>query len=199
MPVIQSLGGNKKPVENIQTEHLADITAVAKQQDREAFGRLFDHFAPRVRAFSLKAMPGANLMADEVAQDVMLKVWQKAHTYNPDAAALSTWIFTLARNARVDYLRKHGRHQSDIDPDFIFDQLEDEHADPFNSAQAKNSEQLIREGLKELSTDQTQVIAKIYLEGKSHQETSDELGLPLGTVKSRVRLALQRLAVIIKK
>ena len=186
-------------MENPASVQLHDISLVANERDREAFARLFDYYAPRIRSFSLKAMPGANLMADEIVQEVMIKLWQKAHTYNPDAAALSTWIFTLARNARIDYLRKHGRHQSDIDPDSVFGELEDEKADPFLAAQAKNSQQIIRQGLRELPADQTQVLAKIYLEGKSHQETSNELGLPLGTVKSRVRLALQRLAVLIKK
>ena len=190
-----------KPTDNEQTTQslLADISDVASQRDREAFSRLYDHFAPRIRSFSLKAMPGANLVADEIVQEVMIKLWQKAGTYNPDTAALSTWVFSMARNARIDYQRKHGRHLSDIDPETIFPDLEDESADPFLSAQAKNSQQVIQQGLKALPSDQTQVLAKIYLEGKSHQETSEELGLPLGTVKSRVRLALQRLSVLIRK
>ncbi|MEJ2045630.1 MAG: sigma-70 family RNA polymerase sigma factor [Reinekea sp.] len=192
------------PTKQPDNEHtaqslLADIHAVANQRDRDAFSRLYDHFSPRIRSFSLKAMPGANLVADEIVQEVMIKLWQKAATYNPNTAALSTWIFSMARNARIDYQRKHGRHLSDIDPETIFSDLEDESADPFLSAQAKNSQQVIQQGLKALPSDQTQVLAKIYLEGKSHQEASEELGLPLGTVKSRVRLALQRLSVLIKK
>lgn len=178
---------------------LEDMTQVAVARDTRSLERLFDHYAPRIRAFCLSAQPGANLMADDIAQEVMIRIWNKAHLYNPATASLNTWIFTIARNARIDYMRKNGRYQSDIDPEEFWSEMADENADPFREAQQQRDQERIRDGLKQLPNDQQQVLAKVYLEGKSHSEASEELGLPLGTVKSRVRLALNKLSVIIKR
>ncbi|SBS29884.1 ECF RNA polymerase sigma factor RpoE [Marinomonas aquimarina] len=175
------------------------ITQVATARDTRALERLFDHYAPRIRAFCLAAQPGANLMADDIAQEVMIRIWNKAHLYNPATASLNTWIFTIARNARIDYMRKNGRYQSDIDPEDFWSEMADENADPFREAQQQRDEERIRDGLSQLPNEQQQVLSKVYLEGKSHSEASQELGLPLGTVKSRVRLALHKLSVIIKR
>lgn len=181
------------------TSLLDAMTQVANARDTRALERLFDHYAPRIRAFCLSAQPGANLMADDIAQEVMIRIWNKAHLYNPATASLNTWIFTIARNARIDYMRKNGRHQSDIDPEDFWSEMADENADPFREAQQQRDEERIRDGLRQLPNEQQQVLSKVYLEGKSHSEASAELGLPLGTVKSRVRLALNKLSVIIKR
>ncbi|MFT3931909.1 MAG: sigma-70 family RNA polymerase sigma factor [Spongiibacteraceae bacterium] len=178
---------------------VSDLLAVAQQRSKPAFERLFDHFVPMLRAFSLAAQPGASLFADEIAQEVMIKIWNKAHLYNPEVASVSTWVFTLARNARIDYFRKNGRFQSDIDPETIWSELVDEHADPFQSALQRRSEELISRELAALPAEQQQVLHKVYMEGKSHTEAAEELNLPLGTVKSRVRLALKKLAISIKR
>ncbi|MFD1382763.1 sigma-70 family RNA polymerase sigma factor [Rhodanobacter aciditrophus] len=183
----------------IETSLLTDIERVANNRDTQALTRLFDHYAPRVRAFCLASHPGSNLMADDIAQEVMIRLWNKAHLYNPSSASLNTWVFTIARNARIDYMRKNGRYQSDIDPESFWSEMVDESADPFREAQQKRDETRIREGLMQLPSDQRQVLSKVYLEGKSHSEASEELGLPLGTVKSRVRLALNKLSVFIKR
>ena len=180
-------------------QHDQDIIAVAVNRDRLAFARLFREFLPLVRAYCLKAYPGANSMADEVAQEVMIKVWEKAHTYKPEASALTTWLYTLTRNARIDYLRKNGRHISNIDPEPIWDTLEDEGANPFQLAQQRQFEQQIKDGLALLPAEQRQVLAKVYLEGATHQEVSETLNIPLGTVKSRVRLALKSLSIVVKR
>lgn len=183
-----------------RNEHLKSLMQkVARDRDKEAFGELFDHFAPLLRAYSFAREPGAALVADDLAQEVMIKVWNKAHTYKPDVAAVSTWVFTLARNSRIDYLRRNGRFTSEIDPTDIFENIEDEGPDPFQLAQQQKAEQRVKGGLKQLPVEQSQVLAKVYLEGKSHQETADELNLPLGTVKSRVRLALQKLELLLKR
>lgn len=183
-----------------RNKHLIDLMIrVAEERDRQAFVQLFDHFVPSLRAYSLTREPGAALVADELAQEVMIKVWNKAHTYKPEAAAVSTWIFTLARNARIDYLRRNGRFSTEIDPTDLFESLEDQGPDPFQVAQQQKTQQRVHEGLKALPVEQSQVLAKIYLEGKSHQETANELELPLGTVKSRVRLALQKLELLLKR
>lgn len=176
-----------------------DIAAISEQRDKQAFSRLFDHFYPRVKSFCQAGQPGASILAEEVAQEVMIKVWSKAHTFNPNAAAVSTWIFTLARNARIDYLRKNGRHLSDIDPEFVWNEIADETADPFVQAQQKRSEDEIRHHLSSLPQDQKQVLTSVYMEGKAHQEVAQALGLPLGTVKSRIRLALKKLSISIPR
>lgn len=179
-------------------QQLIDIAAMAKNRDKAAFERLFRAFVPMIRAFSLKAYPGASLMADEVAQEVMIKVWEKAHTYRPDMAALSTWLFTLSRNARVDYLRRNGKHVSLIDPEPIWAQLEDETADQFQIAQQREFEKQVKDGLSHLPNEQRQVLSQVYLEGMTHQEVSEKFNIPLGTVKSRVRLALKSLSIVVK-
>ncbi|MCB5162545.1 sigma-70 family RNA polymerase sigma factor [Marinomonas algarum] len=180
-------------------QRLADMTAIAEHRDQAALGRLFDHYVPKVRSFCLAAQPGANLMADDIAQEVMIRIWNKAHTYKPDTASLNTWVFTLARNARIDYLRKNSRHQSDIDPEYLWQNVVDENADPFKDAQQKRDQERIKDALEKLPQDQKQVLAKVYLEGKTHKEAAEELSLPLGTIKSRVRLALHKLTIYIKR
>ncbi|MCP3907714.1 MAG: sigma-70 family RNA polymerase sigma factor [Oceanicoccus sp.] len=197
MSTVSSKAGVSNAERNARLKQL--MAKVAEDRDKLAFEQLFDHFAPLLRSYSLAREPGAALLADELAQEVMIKVWNKAHTYKPDMAAVSTWIFTLARNSRIDYLRRNGRFSTEIDPTEIFNNMEDEGPDPFQLAQQQRVESKIHEGLKQLPIEQAQVLAKVYLEGKSHQETSDELGLPLGTVKSRVRLALQKLELLLKR
>ena len=175
------------------------MASVSEQRDKQAFGELFNHFAPLLRSYSLAREPGSTLLADELAQEVLIKVWNKAHTYKPELAAVSTWVFTLARNSRIDHLRRSGRFSTDIDPTALFESIEDDGPDPFQMAQRQRVEERVHNGLKHLPIEQSQILAKVYLEGKSHQEAANELELPLGTVKSRVRLALQKLELFLKR
>jgi len=177
----------------------ACLTRVAEDRDREAFAQLFDHYAPLIRAYSLAREPGADLVADELVQEVLSRVWLKADKYNERLANLNTWIFTLARNCRIDYLRRNSRYVTEIDPTDIFNEIEDEGPGPFQQVQQTRAEESIRTGLKQLPREQAEILTKVYLEGKSHQQASDELKLPLGTVKSRVRLALKKLEVLIER
>lgn len=172
------------------------MVAVAQKRDQQAFKKLFDHYIPLLRAYSLAREPGANLVADELAQEVMIKIWNKAGSYNPELANTNTWIFTLARNCRIDYLRRNGRYATNIDASDIFDNIEDTSPGPFQAAQQKAAQQTITSNLNKLPEEQATVITKVYLQGLSHQQTSDELNLPLGTVKSRVRLALQKMQLM---
>ena len=177
----------------------ACLTRVAEDRDREAFAQLFDHYAPLIRAYSLAREPGADLVADELVQEVLSRVWLKADKYNERLANLNTWIFTLARNCRIDYLRRNSRYVTEIDPTDIFNEIEDQGPGPFQQVQQTRAEESIRTGLKQLPREQAEILTKVYLEGKSHQQASDELKLPLGTVKSRVRLALKKLEVLIER
>lgn len=173
------------------------LDRVAIDRDREAFAQLFDHYAPLIRAYSLARESGADLVADELVQEVMTRVWLKADKYNHRLANLNTWIFTLARNCRIDYLRRNSRYLTEIDPTDIFNEIEDEGPGPFEQVQQSRAQESIRNGLKQLPREQAEILTKVYLEGKTHQQTSDELKLPLGTVKSRVRLALKKLEVLV--
>lgn len=188
-----------RATEQVNSTLAEDIIAVATHRDQAALGRLFDHYVPRIRSFCLAAQPGSTLMADDIAQEVIIRVWNKADTFNPNTASLNTWIFTIARNARIDYLRKNGRHTSNIDPELLWNDVADESVDLFRDAQQARDKNRIHSGLSQLPTDQKQVLAKVYLEGKTHVETAQELGLPLGTIKSRVRLALHKLTIYIKR
>ena len=188
---------------NSSTERIEQLkeclARVANDRDKAAFSTLFDHYAPLLRAYSLVREPGADLIADELAQEVMIRVWLKAGSYNSKLANINTWIFTLARNCRIDYLRRNGRFVSDIDPTEIFNDIEDESPSPFQLTHQARLEENIRTGLEKLPREQSDILVKVYLEGKSHQQASEELKLPLGTAKSRVRLAVKKLKVLVER
>lgn len=175
------------------------LQRVAAARDRQAFAELFAHFAPLLKAFALSS-PGmsSNALAEELVQEVMLKVWNRASTFDASKAAASTWIYTLARNCRIDLLRRRNRLREDVDVDELWDFGTEADA-PESSLYRERSERDVRESLRTLPAEQRQVIAKVYMEGKSHSEVAEELGLPLGTVKSRIRLALSKLEVMLQR
>ena len=169
------------------------LTQIADREDRAAFTRLFRHFAPLIKAFALSGSTMSATHADELVQEVMLKVWQKAGAFNPEKAAASTWVYTIARNCRTDMFRRLQKFDTPLAAEDFSPAQEGE--EPFALLQSKRSGERIREMMAELPADQTQILAKVYMEGKSHAEAAAELDLPLGTVKSRVRLAIQKLQV----
>lgn len=161
--------------------------AVRDRQDKAAFAELFAHFAPRVKSFLMKS-GAAHDVAEECAQDVMATLWRKAHLFDPTKASVSTWIFTIARNRRIDFLRKNRRPE----PEELFwgPQEEPDQADVM--ALAEDTEKL-GAALSALPEKQRTLIEKAYFGDLSHSEIAAETGLPLGTIKSRIRLALERL------
>jgi RNA polymerase sigma factor (sigma-70 family) len=163
---------------------------VGQNKDKDAFMSLFDYFAPRIKSYLLKGGLSED-EADELAQETMLMVWQKANSYVPDVAAASTWIFTIARNKRTDYFRKTGRMT--VQPPEKFYDLKSEDASPFESFYEQEVSGDIEEALSELSDEQMDIIKKAYYEDKPHAQIAKETGLPLGTVKSRIRLAMEKL------
>lgn len=169
------------------------LTQIAEHEDRAAFTRLFRHFAPLIKAFALSGSTMSATHADELVQEVMLKVWQKAAAFNPEKAAASTWVYTIARNCRTDMFRRLQKFDTPLAAEDFTPEQDGE--EPFAQLQSKRSGERIREMMAELPADQTQILAKVYMEGKSHAEAAAELDLPLGTVKSRVRLAIQKLQV----
>ncbi len=163
---------------------------VGQNKSKESFMTLYDYFAPRVKSYLLKG--GLNEdEADELAQETMLMVWQKAASYDADLAAASTWIFTVARNKRTDYYRKSGRIMS-VPPEKFYDLTSDEDS-PFEAFYEQEVNADIGEALKALSSEQIEIIKKAYFEDKAHSQIAEETGLPLGTVKSRIRLAMDKL------
>ncbi len=192
-------GGNswQAPTGRRTDEWSECLTLIAENEDRAAFTRLFRHFAPLIKAFALSGSSLSAAHADELVQEVMLKVWQKAGAFNPEKAAASTWVYTIARNCRTDMFRRLQKFDTPLSAeDFSPDQ---EGEEPFAMLQSRRSGDRIRELMDQLPSDQAQILAKVYMEGKSHAEAAAELDLPLGTVKSRVRLAIQKLQVHMEK
>ena len=185
------------------------LERVALQRNRQCFRELFEHFAPLIKSFAYRA-PSVNqseAFADELVQETMLKVWTKAKSFDSSRASASTWIFTIARNTRIDLLRKHSRHDTNaVSTDSMAETLdtqdiwfEDMENDAFNQLAQHRNKNVIHKSLKDLPDVQSFILEKVYLEDKSHSEVARELDLPLGTVKSRVRLALKKLRIAIDR
>ena len=179
-----------------EREHYADLLElVAARQDTKAFQAIFEHFGPLIKAFGVSS--GLHYQGDhlpeELVQEVMLSIWRKAALFDRRKAAPSTWIFTIARNQRIDMLRKLSKYQNDIDADDVWDLEGDTNL--FGEIRESRIQNHVQQELNKLPIEQKQIVAKVFLEDKSHQEVADELNLPLGTVKSRVRLAMQKLKV----
>lgn len=173
------------------------LTLIGRNEDRAAFTRLFRHFAPLMKAFALSGSTLSANNADELVQEVMLKVWQKAGAFNAEKAAASTWIYTIARNSRTDLFRRLQKFDTPLSADDVSGSQESEEA--FMVLHQKRGRDRIKALINELPNDQAQILAKVYMEGKSHSEVAGELDIPLGTVKSRVRLALQKLQIRFEK
>jgi len=200
---------DKKPLDNANISVLkgtsmrddqwsALVVAVGKHRDRKSFAKLFKHFAPLIKSFAQASrqegwFPG---IAEDLDQEVMIKVWQKAEAYDPQKASATTWIYTVARNCRIDMLRRKSniQHLPIKNEDFWHEPDKDT---PISFFRQKRTEEQVKESLSRLPREQDEIIRKVYLEGKSHVETSHELNIPLGTVKSRVRLGLQKLQLLV--
>ncbi|MGF1660802.1 MAG: sigma-70 family RNA polymerase sigma factor [Rubrimonas sp.] len=157
-------------------------------RDRDAFAELFRRYAGRVKGFLIRSgFPAAE--ADEAAQEVMLSVWRRADSFDPARAGAATWIYAVARNRRVDMLRRRRPEPDPEDPLFRPD------PDPAGEATlaAADRDRAVRAALVELTADQAQVVRLAFYDGLSHSEIAAMLDTPLGTVKSRLRLAMTRL------
>ncbi len=177
-----------------EQERARDLMAVAKSRDREAFARLFDYYAPRVHSYLERLGVGPE-QADELTQEVMLTIWRKAEQYDPARATPSTWIFRIARNRRIDALRRErglsGAEMRELEEDIP------KAVQPGEELETANEAAFVRRSLEraiaELPPEQAEVLRLYYLEEMGQGEIADALGLPLGTVKSRLRLALDKL------
>ena len=176
--------------ETVRDDHAGLIEAIAKRGDREAFAKLFKNFAPRLKSY-LMGLGASSAAAEELAQETMLAVWRKAQAYDRSRAGASTWIFTIARNLRIDAAR---RERSALAYQLaVADEPADEVAPPEALVSADERDARVREALNALSPDQVTVVRLSFFQEKPHSEIARDLGIPLGTVKSRVRLAMGRL------
>jgi RNA polymerase sigma-70 factor (ECF subfamily) len=165
------------------------VRALAIDRDRAAFARLFDHFAPRLISYFVRAGM-AREAAEEVAQDTMIAVWTKSPLYDPRQAGVATWIFTIARNMRVDRVRRDSRR-------FAVEARGADAEDMASSGEdfvlADERDARVRRVIAALPADQATVVRLSFFSEKPHPAIARELGIPLGTVKSRLRLAAARI------
>lgn len=172
--------------------HARHISDVAASRDRASFAALFEYFAPRVKSYLMRVGTPAAL-AEELAQETMLSVWRKAALFDADRASASTWIFTIARNLRIDAARRMR------DPMIIASEIEpDAPEEPFAIVARQQSQTVVRDALQRLPAEQRQVLTLSFFEERPHSEIATMLGIPLGTVKSRVRLAISKLRELVE-
>ena len=180
--------GNLRLVANEEQADWSDLVfRVRDHQDKAAFAALFRHFAPRVKAFLMKS-GASEALAEECAQDVMATLWQKAQQFDAERASVATWVFTIARNRRIDALRKSRRP----DPEDLpwGPEPEPDQAEVF---EVQQETERLGAALSQLPDKQRDLIERAYFGDLSHSEIAAQTGLPLGTIKSRIRLALERL------
>lgn len=163
--------------------------AVAQSRDRAAFARLFDFFAPRLQAYLIRQGADAAL-AEEITQDTMTTLWRKSELFDPAKSSLSTWLYRIARNRRIDLLRRDRSTLTEPD-DPVFDLPDD--TDIEGDMDAAQRDEAVRIAMSSLPDEQLSLVRLAFFEGLSHSEISEQTGLPLGTVKSRIRLAFTRL------
>jgi len=163
--------------------------AVAVRRDQKAFAELFDYFAPRLKAY-LRRLGMEPSQAEEMTQEVMIVLWHKAALFDPVKSSLATWLFRVARNRRIDALRRD--KSSLLDPDDPA--LQPSQAEAADDAlDAEQRDERVRKAMLDLPEEQALLVRQAFFLGKSHSQIADDTGLPLGTVKSRIRLAFSRL------
>lgn len=184
----QTERGDNAAIDSVGPAHRDLIAAIAERHDRAAFVALFQAYAPRIKGYLIRL--GGGDIAEEMAQEAMLKVWRKARLFDPAKASAGTWIFTIARNLYIDRRRRERRPEFDpSDP--LLSAENPETAD--GALGTQQSEDHVRAAMSGLPEDQMKVITMAFYEDKSHSAIAAELDLPLGTVKSRLRRAFARL------
>jgi RNA polymerase sigma-70 factor (ECF subfamily) len=165
------------------------VEAVARHGDREAFAALFEFYAPRVKGFLIRLGSTPDL-SEEIAQETLLTLWRRAAMFDPSRASVGTWIFTIARNLRID----RARRGSVATAETIYEVLAgDDPARPDEGLLSGERDRHVQAALRDLPAEQTDVVRLSFFEDKPHSEIAAILGLPLGTVKSRLRLAMTKL------
>lgn len=179
-----------KPQANDGHDWSIEMMAVAQRRDRDCFMRIYDHFMPRVCLY-LKGLGSTAAIAEELGQEALFRLWQRAASYDPGLSRVSTWLFRIARNLHIDRVRKETGWM------LVQDALEAESADlgarAGSSAEAYAEHAKLKTCIDRLPATQARLVRMSYFEAKSHHEIADELGMPLGTVKSSLRRAFLKL------
>ena len=170
------------------------LQRIAERGDVEAFRKLFQSYAPRVKSYMMRQGADANT-AEELAQETMMAVWRKAGLYSVEKGSATTWIYTIARNLRIDRLR---RELTWVALPEGHDQVASTDALPDDVLTEQERKTRVQAALADLPQDQLEVVSLSYIEGLSHSEIAERLGLPLGTVKSRMRLAYQKIRDLVE-
>jgi RNA polymerase sigma-70 factor (ECF subfamily) len=165
------------------------IQAIATDRDRAAFGALFGHFGPRIKAYLMRRGSAA-AEAEEVVQEVMVTLWRRAETFDARQANASTWVFTIARNKRIDMMRRERRPELDPDDPAL---VPAENGSAERGVERAQDAARLRSAMAGLPAEQKDLLVMAFFEDKPHSAIAQESGLPLGTVKSRIRLAMARL------
>ncbi len=160
------------------------LERVGSTQDRDAFAKLFAALGPRVKAYMMK-IGSDPALAEEITQETFITVWRKAGQFDPKKASAVTWIFTIARNRRIDRLRKEKRPALDPDDPML---VPDDSPTPLQNMEQSTIVERVKRSIADLPEDQREVVQLSFIEGLSHQEISDAIGIPLGTVKSRLEI-----------
>ncbi len=163
------------------------MLAVRDERDRAAFAKLFDHFAPRLKGFAIRS-GASNAHAEEIAQEVLLAVWHKASQFDPHRAQVSAWIYQIARNKQIDQFRKEDRPLPEV---LLVEEDDTPDADQILALEQETQE--LHTALGKLNPEQRELIEQTYLGELSHSNIESLTGLPLGTIKSRIRLGMARL------
>ena len=181
--------GGGDTLDNARDRMTRLIAAVAADQDRVAFRALFEFFAPRLKAFMHRQGTDPD-MVEEIVQETMVNVWRKAQQFDPAKASASTWVFTIARNLRIDLLRKINRPAPDMNDPALVPDPEPRPLETISRAQEAGR---LKKAVASLPQEQQKVLQLAFFEEMAHTQVAEELGIPLGTVKSRIRLAFQRI------
>jgi len=187
--VLRGKIADKRPKAKVEWVEL--IGRVASQGDREAFKSLFEHFAPRIKGFMIKAGCSAD-QAEEIAQETLIAVWRKAGQFDPTTTGVAAWIFTIARNLRIDAVRRAARGGRSGPEAELADAADPADAADIVISRAEDASR-VKAAIERLSAEQSSVIRLSFIEERPHPEIANMLGIPLGTVKSRIRLAMNRL------
>lgn len=175
------------------------MRAVAEDADRPAFAALFRHFAPRLKGFLARGGTDEAL-AEELAQETMVVLWRRASSFDPARARASTWLYAIARNLRIDHYRRLAGGVGEAPDDWDAEQQPaDAHLTPDELLYAVQRERGVQRALAELSPEQAQVLRLSFFDERPHGRIAQDLGIPLGTVKSRIRLAVTQLRRILER
>jgi RNA polymerase sigma-70 factor (ECF subfamily) len=186
------VAAERRPASQATAEDL--VSAIAARRDRRAFAELFDTLGPRVNGYLMRQGTDRET-AEDLVQDVMLTVWNRAHQYDRNKAAVSTWVFTIARNRRIDRLRRERRPELDPDDPALVPEPEKPADSLVDTAQTNK---LLHAMVAQLPKEQKELLRLAYFEDKSHSAIAEQLSLPLGTVKSRLRLAIAKLRAVLE-